>query len=72
MGSFHLKFEKWDKFKHNQPPVAKGFEGWLRIKNLPLDYGCRKTFEIIGDHFGGLENIVIEILSFMNCNKAKP
>ncbi|TYJ98823.1 putative serine/threonine protein kinase IREH1 [Cucumis melo var. makuwa] len=37
-GSFHHKFEKWDKLKHNQPLVMKGFGGWLIIKNLPLDY----------------------------------
>ena len=60
MGSFYLKFEKWDKFKHSRPLVKKGFVGWLRIKNLPLDYCWRKMFEVIGDHFGGLESIAIE------------
>lgn len=53
MGSFHLKFEKWDKTKYSRPIVTKGFGGWLRTNNLPLDY-CSRTFEVIGDHFGGL------------------
>ena len=27
------------------------------IKNLPLDYWSNQMFKVIGDHFGGLENI---------------
>lgn len=65
MGSFHLKFENWDIFKRNRPKVVKGFGGWLRIKNLPLDYWCRKTFEVIGNYFGGLEDIATETLNLI-------
>lgn len=70
MGSFHLKFENWDIFKRNRPKVVKGFGGWLRIKNLPLDYWCRKTFEVIGNYFGGLEDIATETLNLINCSEA--
>lgn len=71
MGSFHLKFEKWDKFKHSWPLVLKGFGGWLRIKNLHLDSWCRKTFEVIRKHFGRLENIANETLNLTNCSEAR-
>ena len=56
-GNFRLKFERWDDIKHSRPLVLKGYDGWLKIKNLPLDYWCRSTFEVIGDHFGGLIDI---------------
>ena len=38
LSSFHLKFERWDKHKHSRPLTMKGYGGWLKIKNLPLDY----------------------------------
>lgn len=60
MGSFHLKFEKWDKNKYNRLAITKRFGGWLKISNLPLDYSSRRTFEVIGDHFRALESIVSE------------
>lgn len=71
IGPFHLKFEKWNKFKHSIPKVMKGFGGWIKIRNLPLDYWCKKTFEAIGEHFGGLENIATETLNLLNCSEAK-
>ena len=39
-------------------------------KNLPLDYWCNKTFEVIGAHFGGLENIAVETINFINVSEA--
>lgn len=68
MGSFHLKFDKWDKHKHSRLLVTKGF-GWLKIKNRPLHYRCRKTFEVIGEHSGGLENIATKTLNLTNCDE---
>lgn len=41
LGPFHLKFERRNKFIHSRPKSIKGFGGWLRIKNLPLDYWCK-------------------------------
>ncbi|KAA0047189.1 hypothetical protein E5676_scaffold1280G00090 [Cucumis melo var. makuwa] len=34
LGSFYLKFEKWDKHKYSRPLTMKGYGGWLKIKNL--------------------------------------
>lgn len=62
-GNFHLKFEKWNKMKHNHPNVVCGYWGWISMRNLPLDYWCRKTFEAIGAYFGGSEAISIESLN---------
>ena len=38
MGPFHLKFEKWSKNKHSRPCFIEGYGGWIKIKNLSLDY----------------------------------
>ncbi|KAA0062491.1 Integrase, catalytic core [Cucumis melo var. makuwa] len=43
--NFHLKFDRWNNIKHSRPLVLKGYGGWLKIKNLPLDNWCRSTFE---------------------------
>lgn len=48
----------------------KGFEGWLSIKNLSLEYWSRDTFEAIGFHFRGLEDIDIEMLNLL-CFRSK-
>ncbi|TYK28317.1 transportin-3 isoform X2 [Cucumis melo var. makuwa] len=45
VGSFHLKFEQWDKLKHIWPIVMEGFGGWSKVKNLPLDYWYRRISE---------------------------
>ena len=42
--------------------MLKGYGGWIKVKNLPLDFWCRSIFEVIGDHFGGLIEIATEIL----------
>ena len=47
-GEFHLLFEKWNKFKHGRPLLMKSYGGWILIKNFPLDYWIRQTFEAIG------------------------
>ncbi|TYJ98681.1 protein CHROMATIN REMODELING 20 isoform X4 [Cucumis melo var. makuwa] len=62
-GNFHLKFEKWNKMKHNHPNVVCGYWGWISMRNLPLDYWCRKIFEATGAYFGGLEAILVETLN---------
>ena len=43
----------------------------MKVKNLPLDYWCRRVFEVIGDHFGGLERIASETLNLTNCSEAR-
>lgn len=71
MGPFHFLFEKWIKFKHNHPLLVRSFGGWIKIKNLPMDYWSRKTFEAIGAYIGGLEDIAAETLNLLNCWEAK-
>ena len=68
---FHLLFEKWNPIKHSRPTCIKGYGGWLAIRNLPLEYWNRATFEAIGSHFGGLEEIALETLNFLNVSEAK-
>ena len=63
MDSFHLMFEKWSKRKHSKPS--------FHLKNLPLDYWSNQTFKVIGDHSGGLENIVSETINLLNVYEAK-
>ncbi|TYJ98837.1 putative 3,4-dihydroxy-2-butanone kinase isoform X5 [Cucumis melo var. makuwa] len=70
-GNFHLKIERWDNLKHSWPLVQKGYGGWLKIKNLPLDYWCRSTLEVIGDHFRGLTDIAFETLNLTNVSEAR-
>ena len=71
MGTFHLKFEKWSKSKHSRPLIIEGYGGWTTVKNLPLDYWSDQTFEVTGDHFGGLENFTTEMLNFLNVFETK-
>ena len=71
MGPFPLKFEKWSKSKHSRPSIIEGYGGWIKIKTLPLDYWSNQTFKVIGDHFGGLENIASETLNLLNVSEAK-
>ena len=71
LGNFHLKFERWDNLKHSWTLVQKGCGDWLKIKNLPLNYWCRSTFVVIGDHFGGLTNIASETLNLTNVSEAR-
>lgn len=68
---FHLPFEKWNTLQYSQPTLIKGFGGWLSIKNLPLEYWKRDSFEAIGTYFGGLDGIAIETLNLLNCSEAK-
>lgn len=70
-GPFHLEFEKWNKLVHSRPVYSKGYGGWISIKNLPLDYWCRQTFEAIGAYFGGLEAIATDTLNLLNVFEAK-
>lgn len=65
-GAFHLKFEKWNRCSHSRPIYSKGYGGWISIRNLALDYWSRQTFEAIGAHCGGLENIAAETINFLN------
>ena len=55
LGNFHLKFERC-------------CGSWLKIKNL---HWCRSTFKVIGDHFGGLLDIVSETLKLINVSEAR-
>lgn len=68
---FHLLFEKWNPIQRSRPTLIKGFEGWISIKNLPLEYWSKDTFEAIGLHFGGLEEISIETLNLPNVSEAR-
>lgn len=70
MGPFHLLFKKWNKFNHGRPLLMKGYGSWLKIKDPPLDYWCRRTFKAIGEYFGELEEIAKETLNLQNCSKA--
>lgn len=70
-GSFHLEFEKWNKFVHSRPLYSKGYGGWISIRNLPLDYWCKQTFEVIRAYFGDLEDIASETLKLLNVLAAK-
>ncbi|TYK14531.1 CWF19-like protein 2-like protein [Cucumis melo var. makuwa] len=45
--------------------------GWLKIKNLPLDYLSRTTFEVISYHFGGLKNIATDTVNPTNRREAR-
>lgn len=49
----------------------KGYGGWLKIKNLPLEYWCKKTFKALGEYFGGLEEILTETPNLLNYSEAK-
>ena len=50
--------------------MLKAYGGWIKVKNLPLDFWCRSILEVIGDHFGGLIEIATETLNFTNCSEA--
>ncbi|KAA0051433.1 hypothetical protein E5676_scaffold333G001030 [Cucumis melo var. makuwa] len=49
---------------------CEGYGGWLKIKNLPLDYWCRSTLEVIENHFGGLTDRASETLNLTNITEA--
>ena len=68
---FHIKFKKWDSVRHSRPLVIKGLGGWIKIKEFPLDFWQRSTFEAIGDHFGGLIDIATETLNLINYSEAR-
>lgn len=51
--------------------IDERLQSWLKIKNLPLDYWIRKTFEAIGAYFGGLKDTAFETLNLLNCLEAK-
>lgn len=70
-GQFHLLIEQWNTFKRSWPEFIRGFGGWLTIKNLPLEYWRKSTFEAIGAHFRGLESIAIDTLNLLNCSEAR-
>ena len=70
-GAFYLKFMKWDKLFCCRPLYAKGYGGWLSIKNLPLDYWNNQTFEVMGAYFGDLVDISRGTLNFLNVSEAK-
>ena len=36
-----------------------------------MDYWCRSTFEVIGDHFGGFLDIASETLNLINVSEAR-
>lgn len=57
--------------KHSRPLVLKGYGGWLKIENLPLNYWCRSMFEVIEDHFGDLIDIATETWNLTNSSEAR-
>ena len=63
-GASHLKFEKWNNHIYGRPLYSKGYGGWITIKSTTC-YCCKKTFEVIGAHFGGLEKIAAETINFI-------
>ena len=68
---FHLLFEKWDDDKHSRATHITGSEGWLSVKNLPLNLWRKDVFKAIGEYFGGLEEIALDTLNLIDCSKAK-
>lgn len=50
--------------------MLKGYGGWIKIKNVPLEFWCGSTFEAIEDHFGGLIDRATETLNLTNCSEA--
>lgn len=54
---FHLTFELWDSKKHSIPDFEEGYGGCIKNSNLPLQYWNMKSFEAIGQHFGGLISV---------------
>lgn len=49
----------------------QGYGGWISIRNLPLEYWCKDTFEAIGNHFGGLVRISFNTLNLINLFEAR-
>lgn len=68
--NFLLKFGKWNPLQHSRPLVIKDYGGWIKIKNLPLDFWQRSTFEAIGEHFGDLIDIATKTLNLISCSEA--
>ncbi|KAA0036017.1 hypothetical protein E6C27_scaffold112G00020 [Cucumis melo var. makuwa] len=71
VGELSSQIVRWDNLKHSRPLVQKDYGSWLKIKILHLDYWCRSTFEVIGDHFGGLTDIASETLNLTNISEAQ-
>ena len=58
------------KISHSRSQMLKVYGGWIKVKNLPLDFWCRSIFEAIKDHFEELEEIATETLNFTDCSEA--
>lgn len=70
-GPYHLLFNRWNKLLRSRPLIVKGFGGWIKIKNLPLDYWCKATFEAIGAYFGGWKLLHLKLSIFLIVQKQK-
>lgn len=55
---------------HNRSEFIHGYGGWITIKDLPLYYWSRATFEAIGRHFGGLLEISSKTLNMLDASEA--
>ena len=56
---------------HSCLKVVKGFNKWISIKILPLDYWSQQTFEAIASYYDGLVSIANETLNIVNVTEAK-
>ena len=48
-----MKIEPWSGEKHLNDPVVPSYEGWIKIKNLPLNRWDIETLKHMGDACGG-------------------
>lgn len=64
-GKFNLKVEPWSKLEHSLPKVIGSFGGSVSIKNPPLPFWKKISFEAIGYYLGGLVQISTHILNFL-------
>lgn len=70
IGDLHFKIENWSTEKHSDPKVIEGYGGWISLKNLPLSYWKRSSFEAIGEHFGGFGQYFFPN-PFLDCTAAR-
>uniref|UniRef100_A0A9I9EB69 DUF4283 domain-containing protein n=1 Tax=Cucumis melo TaxID=3656 RepID=A0A9I9EB69_CUCME len=60
VGRFYVKFEEWNQKAHALSKVIPSYEGWIKVRGVPLHAWNLESFIQIGDACGGFIKVAKE------------
>ncbi|KAA0060161.1 hypothetical protein E6C27_scaffold542G00270 [Cucumis melo var. makuwa] len=60
VGPYYDKFEMWSKVLHADPKLIPSYDGWIRVRGIPLHLWNMIVFSQIGEACGGFIEVASE------------